>query len=153
MPTAAANATGCGRYDCGHVGRSDSRALKRAAFLYLAEVDGQGDLCGREGADVLAALALMREGHPCEFVAQHYSGERTRRPMPSPRPEVTTPVLTPQQSEVLALASEGWAIPEIAEMTNRATETVRSLLAMCRRNTATHSTLDAAVVATRYGII
>lgn len=141
----------CGRYDCGHIVRSTDRALKRALFLYLAEADGQGYLGSRrEAAEVLAALALMRAGAPCQAVA----GYATEATAPAPVVVATeAPSLTPQQIEVLTLVAEGYAFPEIAAETGRATETVRSLSAAARRATGAHSTHEAAMVASRYGLI
>lgn len=142
-----------GRYDCGHITRSSSRPVKRALFLYLAEVEDLGYLGSRnEPVEVLAALALMREGAECAAILE--AGD--------PQGVVARLVeqvgtldrdLTPQQVEVLTLVAEGYSYPEIAQATGRATETVRSLVKAAMRNTLTHSAMDAAVEAARHGLI
>lgn len=68
--TAITTAAACDRLDCGHVGRSTSRAVKRAAVLYgcLAGVPGF-ELPADEPAEVLALVALMQAGTECSAVA------------------------------------------------------------------------------------
>lgn len=154
----AAIATSCGRYDCGHVGRSDSRLLKRAAFLFLCETAGvTGVRSPSEDASVMAALALMRRGEACEDVAQvirtrDENGVR-RQTTTYVRPERKAPRVTSGQASVLRLIALGYAIPEVAAALTLNAATVRSHLGYASRNLYTHSALDAAVEATRLGLL
>lgn len=159
MTIAAALATSCGRYDCGHVGRSDNQALKRAAFLFLAEQAGvTGVRTANEPAGTLAALALMRAGEACDTVAEVVrernpeTGRTTQRTVRTPTPHAEGRVTT-GQAAVLRLIREGYDIPEIAERLTLATATVRSHLGYASRNLRTHSALDAAVEATRLNLL
>lgn len=159
MTISAALATSCGRYDCGHVGRSNNQALKRAAFLFLAEQAGvTGVRTSNEPAGTLAALALMRQGEACDTVAEVVrerdadTGRVRQRTVRTPT-EHAAPHVTSGQASVLRLIREGYDIPEIAERLTLATATVRSHLGYASRNLRTHSALDAAVEATRLGLL
>jgi DNA-binding NarL/FixJ family response regulator len=148
MPTAITHAIHCGRYDCGHIVRSDSAALKRALYLHLCATDGQGYLGARnEPADVLAALALMAQGAPCTEVA----GVTPRTS--NPPAAAVAPTFTPRGLEVLSLVAEGKDIPEMADATGLSVETVRSHLAVARKACGAHSSAEAAMIASRFGLI
>lgn len=146
MPTIA-SAVHCGRYDCGHITRSDDRAVKRALYLYLRREAGHRVSTASEGADVLAVLALMREGRPCTEVREWRVAGVRRAEAPATPATTEAPALkiTPQMTEVIGLVAQGYDIPEIAASTYRAEETVRSLLARCRKATNAHSSVAAAV--------
>jgi DNA-binding NarL/FixJ family response regulator len=154
MPTThpVSAAVHCGRYDCGHILRSDDRALKRAAFLYLAREGGVEVSIANEAADVLAALALMRAGRPCSEVREYRTPGVRSSEVRSPA-TVSTVRLSDEVREVMALAVRGYDIPEIAEMTYRSVETVRSHFAKARKATDAHSTMAAGVALVRLGII
>ena len=142
-----------GRYDCGHLARSSSRAVKRALFLYLAEVEGLGYLGSRtEAAEVLAALALLRQGAECADILAA-GGEAAATLMAQVTPDMHDRDCTPQQIEVLGFVAQGFSYPEIAAATNRATETVRSLVKAAMRNTNTHNAFDAAVAVAAEGLL
>lgn len=56
-------------HHCGHVGRSTSAAVKRAAVLFGCEQDvPEFVVPDHEPADVMALLALMRAGASCDQV-------------------------------------------------------------------------------------
>ena len=141
------------RYDCGHITRSSLRPIKRAVFLYRAEVEGLGFLGGRhEDTATLAALALMRAGSACAAVLVA-GGAEADALAASLDAQGVLPTLTPRQVEVLALVSEGASFPEIAADLSISTETVRSLAKAAMRATGTHSVVDAAVEAAYRGLI
>lgn len=154
MPTLE-SAIHCGRYDCGHVTRSDDRAVKRALVLYLAREGGVEVSTAGEPADVLAVLGLMRAGRPCSEVREWRTAGVTRATTP-PTPATTDGPLcrvSPEVLEVAALYAQGYDIPEVAEMTYRRPETVRSHLKVARRATAAHSSHAAVVTLARWGMI
>lgn len=69
MPNAITTSTAHAAHHCGHVGRSTSAAVKRAAILYGCEQAVAGfAVPADEPADVMALLALMRAGAPCDVV-------------------------------------------------------------------------------------
>lgn len=141
-----------GRYDCGHLSRSSSRPVKRALFLHLAEVEGHGYLGTRtEPVEVLAALALLRQGAECQAILEAGGSGAAALAAEAAASPVCERPCTPQQIEVLRLVAEGFSYPEIAEATGRAVETVRSLVKAAMRNTLTHNAFDAAVVLVGYG--
>lgn len=147
------DAMGCGRYDCGHVGRSESVPLKRAAFLYLADKAGLGDLRGRhEDAAVNAALALMQAGEACSAIVLAVTGEALAEDEAPRRPKVTKG-FTPQQVKILGYVSWGMSIPDIASAMELSPETVKSHLGYIKRTHGVHSTLDAAVIASAQGLL
>jgi DNA-binding NarL/FixJ family response regulator len=154
MPNVA-SAVHCGRYDCGHVTRSDDRAIKRALVIYLAREAGLAPSTAAEAADVLAVLALMREGRPCSEVREWRTAGVTRSTAPATPATTDAPVIkvTPQMCEVATLVAQGYDIPEVAEATYRSVETVRSLLARCRKATSAHSSHAAVVTLARWGHI
>jgi DNA-binding NarL/FixJ family response regulator len=154
MPSIA-SAVHCGRYDCGHVTRSDDRAVKRALVIYLAREAGLDPSIAREDADVLAVLALMREGRPCAEVREWRTAGVTRATTPATPATTDAPRIkvTPQMIEVAGLVAQGYDIPEVAAATYRSVETVRSLLARCRQATAAHSSHAAAVKMAAWGYI
>lgn len=149
--TGIGSACGTEDYHCGHLSRSSSRTVKRALFLYLAEVEGLGYLGGRsEGAEVLAVLNLMRTGAECADILDVAEGNL---PAGVTTVEVAVTPITPDQAEVLNLVTLGYSYPEIAAETGRATETVRSLVKGAMRRTLTHTAIDAAVAAAGQGWI
>lgn len=141
-----------GHYHCGHVTRSSSRPVKRALFLFLAESEGLGYLGTRtEAAEVLAVLALMRQGAHCAEVLAAGGAAATALIEASVTDRQRD--CTPEQVEVLRLVAEGFSYPEIAAETGRATETVRSLVKAAMRNTCTHTAVDAAVTLAEWGVL
>lgn len=154
MPTIA-SAVHCGRYDCGHITRSDDRAIKRALFIYLRREAGHAVSTADEAGDVLAVLALMREGRPCTEVREWRVQGVTRATAPATPATTDAPAIkvTPQMTEVIGLVAQGYDIPEIAAMTYRSTETVRSLLGRCRKATNAHSSVAAAVKFAEWDLI
>lgn len=67
---AITSSTAHAAHHCGHVGRSTSEAVKRAAVLYGCEQEVQGfSVPENEPADVMALLALMRAGATCESIS------------------------------------------------------------------------------------
>lgn len=143
----------CDRFDCGHITRSASRAVKRAAFLYRAECEPDiGYLGGREDAHTLAALALMREGADCRavLVAGGADAASLTETVEAALPDLK---ITPRQAEVLGWVSLGYSFPEIGAQMGVAVETVRSLAKAAMRGTSTHSVIDAAVMAAGEGWI
>jgi len=147
------SASHCGRYDCGHILRSDDQALKRAAFLHLRREAGHTFTTRGETGDVLAALTLMRQGRPCSEVRNYRTPGVRAADVPTTPATVTDVRVSPQVVEVMTLAAQGYDIPEIAEQTYRAVETVRSLMAVARKATGAHSTMAAAVALQGLGII
>lgn len=155
MSRAIESATRCGRVDCGHVHRSESRAVKRALFLYLCESDdriGAGVMESAEGADTLAALAAMRRGAPCAEVLAA-AGVPAPRVGATPRTATRGPSLTDRQVEVLALVAEGYAYPEIARTLGKSVETVRDRVKGAMKATSTHSAPEAAREAAAWGLL
>lgn len=149
------SAVHCGRYDCGHVTRSDDRAIKRALVIYLAREAGLDVSTASEDADVLAVLGLMRAGRPCSEVREWRTAGVTRATAPATPATTTAPAIrvTPQMIEVATLVAQGYDIPEVAEATYRSVETVRSLLARCRKATNAHSSHAAVVTLARWGYV
>lgn len=154
MPNVS-SAVHCGRYDCGHVTRSDDRAVKRALALYLAREAGMDVSTATEEADVLAVLGLMRAGRPCSEVRDWRVPGVRRADVPATPATTDAPLITitPQMCEVATLVLQGYDIPEVAEATYRAEETVRSLLARCRKATAAHSSVAAGVKMAEWGFV
>lgn len=139
-------------YQCGHITRSSSRAVKRAAFLFAAEGRDLGYLGTRtEAPEVLAALALMREGAACaEVIDAATPGfiEAVAEVVPF-APEA----LSPEVLRVMAYVTEGLSYPEIAAEIGCAKETVRSHVKRAMRLTATHNVIEAAVTLVEHGLI
>lgn len=154
MPNVS-SAVHCGRYDCGHVTRSDDRAIKRALVIYLAREAGVAVDSTADGADVHAVLGLMRSGRPCSEVREWRTAGVTRATAPATPATTEAPAIrvTPQMIEVATLVAQGYDHPEIAESTYRSVETVKSLLARCRKATNAHSSYAAAVTLARWGYI
>lgn len=154
MPNVA-SAVHCGRYDCGHVTRSDDTAVKRALYVYLRREAGAVIDTSTEGADVLAVLALMRAGRPCMEVRNWRTPGVTAATTPATPANTDAPLVkvSPQMIEVAQGVARGMDIPEIAEATYRSVETVRSLLGRCRQATAAHSSVAAAVKMAEWGLI
>lgn len=147
------SASHCGRYDCGHILRSDDMALKRAAFVHLCREADVFVSTEDEAADVLAALALMMSGRPCSEVRAYRTPGITTANRPSTPATVTTVNLSSEVLEVMGYVARGYDIPEIAAVTYRATETVRSHMARARKATDAHSSMAACVALTRLGLI
>jgi DNA-binding NarL/FixJ family response regulator len=149
------SAVHCGRYDCGHVTRSDDRAIKRALVIYLAREAGMDVSTAGEDHDVIAVLGMMRAGRPCAEVREWRTAGVTRATAPVIPATTDGPVITvtPQMIEVATLIAQGYDIPEIAEATYRSVETVRSLLARCRKATNAHSSHAATVTLARWGYV
>lgn len=142
-----------GRYDCGHITRSSSTPVKRAAFLHAAEERGLGFLGGRhEAPEVLAALALMRVGASCREVLLASTPEEVDA-FAATLVEPARPTLGAQQVTLLGYVSEGLSFPEAADLMGLSVETVRSHAKRAMRATATHSIVDAAVEAAALGLI
>lgn len=157
MPTTTTHpvtsAIHCASYQCGHIARSDDRAIKRALFLYLRREAGHTFTTRGEGSDVIAALALMREGRPCSEVRNYRTPGVRAADVPTTPANVAEVRVSPQVVEVVTLIAQGYDIPEIAAMTHRAIETVRSLLAVARRATGAHTSHGAAVALVGLGLI
>jgi DNA-binding NarL/FixJ family response regulator len=148
-----------GRYDCGHISRSSSRAVKRALFLHLAEVEDLGYLGSRtEPVEVLAALTLMRQGAECREILEAGDPQGVMARM-GEQVGTLDRDLTPEQIEVLRYVAQGYSYPEIAAATvsskgtPRKVETVRSLVKAAMRATLTHNATDAAVEGARQGLL
>lgn len=139
----------CAAYQCGHIMRSDDLAIKRALFLFTRRTRGATVSTRGESADVRAALSLMMAGRSCAQV-KGYATTGQALPAPVAHP-VGTYVPSDEVLEVLALVAQGYDIPEIAEQTHRAIETVRSLMGMARKRTGSHTTMDAACVLAEAG--
>lgn len=154
MPSIASSVH-CGRYDCGHILRSDDQAIKRALFIYLRREAGHAVSTADEAADVLAVLALMREGRPCSEVREWRTPGVTRATAPAIPATTDAPAIkvSPQMVECVALVAQGYDIPEIAQATYRSTETVKSLLTRCRQATNAHTSMAAAVKFAEWGLI
>lgn len=153
MTNAVTSAVHVGRYDCGHILRSDDRALKRAAFIHLAREGGVQVSTASDGADVLAALALMTASRPCSEVRAYRTPGVTAATRPTTPATVTEVKVSAQVAEVMGMVVQGYDIPEIAVATYRSTETVRSHMAVARRATGAHSSMAAGVALVRLGII
>lgn len=149
------SAVHCGRYDCGHIVRSDDRAIKRALVIYLAREAGVAVDTTHDGADVDAVLALMRAGRPCTEVREWRTPGVTRATAPATPATVDAPLrrVGPEVCEVATLYGQGYDIPEVAAMTYRRPETVRSHLKVARQATAAHSSHAAVVTLAKWGII
>lgn len=143
----------CGAYQCGHILRSDDRALKRAAFLHLRREAGHTVSTRNEAADVLAALALMGSHRPCSEVREYRTPGVTASTRPATPATVTEVSLSPQVLECIQMVAQGYDIPEIAEATFRSTETVKSHLSRARKATHAHTSHAAAVALAGLGLI
>lgn len=153
LSSGVASAACTGDYHCGHITRSSSRAVKRAAFLYLAEAQGCGWLGRRtEAPEVLAAVVLMRAGAACASVIAAATGDEPAVAEMALALVPATP-LSVQVLGVMVLVCEGWSYPEIADEQGIATETVRSHVKRAMRSTGAHTALDAAVLLTEQGLI
>lgn len=143
----------CSSYQCGHIDRSDDRAIKRALFLYLRREAGHTFSTRGEGADVLAAYRLMRTGRPCTEVRNYRTPGVTSATTPTTPATVTEVKVSPQVCEVITLVCQGYDIPEVAAMTHRSPETVKSLLSVARKATGAHTSKGAGVALVGLGII
>jgi DNA-binding NarL/FixJ family response regulator len=148
-----AHAAACGDYHCGHLSRSSSTAVKRAVFLYAAECSTVGSLVRRsEAPEVLAALALLREGAECARILAAATGALAAEVAALTAAAAPTR-LSPEVLAVMDLVTEGLSYPEIADRRGIATETVRSHVKRAMRSTATHTAVDAAVALCEEGLI
>lgn len=156
MPTTTHPVTAsiyCGSYQCGHIARSSDRAIKRALVLHLIREAGTTPDTRNENADTLAALALMASGRPCSEVRNYRTPGYTAATVPV-TPATADPFgLSDECVEVMALVAQGYSHPEIATMTHRAKETVRSLVSVARKATSAHSQEAAAARLFVLGII
>lgn len=145
----------CGRYDCGHITRSDSQAVKRALALYLAREAGLTVDTSSEEADTLAVLGLMRAGRPCTEVRNYRTAGVTSATTPATPANTDTPAvrITPEMVEVAALILQGYDYPEIAARTHRAKETVRSLSKRIIATANAHSAMAGAVKMAEWGYV
>lgn len=143
----------CGAYQCGHITRSDDRAIKRALFLWLRREAGHKVSTSKEAADTLAALALMTAGRPCSEVRNYRTPGLKAADKAATPATVTEVSLTPQVLEIMQLVAQGYDIPEMAEMTFRAQETVRSHMTRARKATHAHTSHAAAVALAGLGLI
>lgn len=146
-----------GRYDCGHVLRSEDVNCKRALFIHMSKANGFNPTTDDEEQDTLAALALMEQGATClEVLARKGTPRRAEQ---DAEREVPALALTPQMREVLGYVACGWSNPDIAGVTGRNVETVRSLLAAARKRVGAtlpmgcHDSMLAAVIAAKAGLI
>lgn len=158
-----AHAAGCGRLDCGHLGRSDSLAVRRAVILYTAEGMGLEVALDDESAEVAAVVGVLRE-------SEHFRPTYTRRAgryvrvapgttaMPNPWESQTREgapfKLTPERREVFALMLAGHGATAIGSytlsdgsvrpgLTSRTMETVKSHAGYLRRETGAHDATSA----------
>lgn len=142
-----AHAASCGRLDCGHLYRSDSRAVRRAVLLYLAEGAGYAVDLDREAPEVAAVLGTLRTvGHPRPLYVR--DGSRYARTTPAtavPLPDVTGLRLTPERVDVYRLLWQGCSTGEAAALSGRSRETVRSHAGNLRRLTGAHDAPSALV--------
>lgn len=154
MPSIS-SAIHCGRYDCGHITRSDSQAVKRALALYLAREAGLAVDTSTEEADTLAVLGLMRAGRPCTEVRNYRTAGVTSATTPATPATTEAPAIrvTPEMCEVAALILQGYDYPEIAARTHRAKETVRSLARRVIRVANAHSAMAGAVWMASHGYV
>lgn len=154
MPNIA-SAVHCGRYDCGHITRSDDRAVKRALALYLSREAGLPVDTSGEEADVLAVLGLMRAGRPCMEVRNYRTPGVTAASTPATPATTDAPALTitPEMVEVAGLILQGYDYPEIAEMTYRRKETVRSHAKRITKAANAHSAMAGAVKMVEWGYV
>jgi DNA-binding NarL/FixJ family response regulator len=144
----------CGTYGCGHIAKSSDRYVKRAGILHQRRLAGHRFSTTGEDQRTLAALALMRQGRPCIEVRNYADpGALSARNVPV-TPATADPMgLSDECVEVMTLVAQGYSHPEVAAMTHRATETVRSLVAVARRATAAHTQEGAVVALYGLGII
>lgn len=145
----------CAAYQCGHIGRCDDQAVKRALVVYLAREAGVPCDTSSDGADVAAVLGMMRAGRPCSEVREWRTAGVTRTSAPATPATTDAPRIriTPQMCEVATMVAQGYDHPEIAAATYRSVETVKSLLARCRKATAAHTSPAAAVKMAEWGHI
>lgn len=156
MPTIASSIH-CAAYQCGHIGRSDDLAVKRALYLHLCRESGVEPMPvpGGDTDETLAVLALMREGRPCSEVRNYRTAGVTAATTPA-TPATTEEeaiTITPQMVEVATLIASGYSYPEVARMTGRKTETVRSLAKRCIRAANAHTAMAAVAKMTEWGYL
>ena len=155
-----AHAASCGRLDCGHLYRSDSRAIRRATLLYLLESNGGDVDLDAEAPEVAAVLGILRETEHATPIYQRgtlASGGRgyVRATMAQafPLPNVEGIRLTPERIEVFSLAWQGHSATEIAGITSRSRETVKSHMGNLRRHTGAHDAPSALVALVLAGLL
>lgn len=90
-----------------------------------------------------------RLAHICQAVALAGLGGN-----PTPEvPEGGTPKLTPQQYEVLDLMAQGYSNTEVAALSHRNVQTVKSHQGNIYRKLAVHTRVEATVQAVRWGLL
>jgi DNA-binding NarL/FixJ family response regulator len=149
-----AHAAACGRLDCGHLGRSTSRAVRHAVFLYQAEGAGAVLDLTRVSADVAAVVGVLRESRHARptYVRQGRSYAQAVPGMTTVMPNPWGIRMTPQRTEVFTALLSGYSATEVSARQHRNIETVKSHMGYLRRETGahdSHSALIALVLAGR----
>jgi DNA-binding CsgD family transcriptional regulator len=152
------HAASCGRLDCGHLGKSGSRAVRRAVILYVAEGAGVPTDLDAEAPEVASVLGILRG---VQYPRPVYRGRKSEAQTPgqfaaSILPNVSDEAITwtPQRVQVASLMWEGYSANEVAREVGRTLETVKSHMGYLRRLTGAHdivSVLVAGAVAGLWG--
>lgn len=142
-----AHAAACGRLDCGHLGRSTSRAVRHAVFLYQCEGAGLTLDLERVSADVAAVIGVLRESRHARptYVQSGRRHEQATPGMTTVMPNPWSLRLTPQRLAVIADLLVGHSATEVSERQHRNIETVKSHMGWIRRDTGAHATTDALI--------
>ena len=148
-----AHAAACGRLDCGHLGRSTSRAVRHGVFLYQAEGAGCVLDLGRVSADVAAVIGVLRESRHARptYVRQGRSYAQSVPGMTTVMPNPWLIRMTPQRREVFGALTLGYSANEVAAAQSRTVETVKSHMGYLRRETGAHDSHSALIALTMAG--
>jgi hypothetical protein len=148
------HAASCGRLDCGHLGKSNSQATRRAVIIYVAEGAGLTIDLDREAPEVAALVGVLRA---VSYPRPLYSGRKTPALTPGQHaasilPDVTKMTWTPQRLQVAALMWEGYSANQVAKAVDRRLETIKSHMGYLRRLSGAHDIVSVLVAGALEGM-
>lgn len=146
LDTIAAHAASCGQLGCGHLGKSPSRAVRRAVILYAAEaIPGVTLNLDGEAPEVAAVLGVLRTSrHARPVYVRQGRGFATHTPgLPPIAPDPNRIRMTAERVATFSLLIRGWSANEVATHRARALETIKSHMGYLRRETDAHDSMSA----------
>lgn len=147
LDTLREHAVSCGRLDCGHLGKSDSLAVRRAVILYVAEGNGVTLDLSHETPEVAAVYGvLVAAGQARPVYTRRGRGYVAAAPgLALTLPDGETIRLTTQRIETFTAMLRGESATMIARARGRDIETIKSHAGYLRRETGAHDAVSALV--------
>jgi DNA-binding NarL/FixJ family response regulator len=148
------HAATCGKLDCGHLGKSNSQAVRRAVIIYVAEGAGLEVDLDLEAPEVAAVVGILRG---VSYPRPVYRGRKTEAQTPgqfaaSILPDVTKMQWTPQRTMVAKLMWEGYSANQVAKEVGRTLETIKSHMGYLRRLSGAHDIVSVLVAGALEGM-